>query len=583
VKLEAVKVVGFRGLLREDFSLGPLTVFTGEMGTGKTSRLLAILYGLTGQAPGGLSLDEVVHADSEYMWVQLRGTHEGQPVVVERRKTRRSGSAVKVTPETVALPSADRLFIEGRQVATLLTGAPAEKLARLDELLGLARYGEVAAELSPAPVERHIRDLSGRLQEAARLEGSSKRLTETEKALVQLREQLRQQSTLLTNRAPEFLAAEQVQRKAAEVRQQSADLTAKRRLIEDHRAQLAALPAPSPQHAEELREVEARRHAAQTRMTFLEAAIHVLDLHPGEKLEERALCPVCGALITPTALDRFRGYEEELRGLIQQVDELEQLVQAKRREVEGARSAQAQRAFLDGEIARLEIELADAALTAMPEEEVQQAERVLEEHRQLAEEKRRLELEVRSRERELESLRGFLTAVEQSGPPQLRARLARLEEFRDRIQRIKEALVESLAEARTELLSRLKASFKEVFRRVYPYERIRDVDFETRSIRGRDVLVVTAQVNDHWLPAPQLSTGENVALSFALLVATSHMERAPLLLLDEPEEGLDDQGVAGLAAVLKTLAQTTQVVVATRNQEFARLLGDTVKISRPAA
>ena len=69
-----------------------------------------------------------------------------------------------------------------------------------------------------------------------------------------------------------------------------------------------------------------------------------------------------------------------------------------------------------------------------------------------------------------------------------------------------------------------------------------------------------------------MSTGENVAVSFALLYAINHLEKSPLLLLDEPEEGLDEKGVEGLADVLNNLKASTQIVVATRSPQLARLL-----------
>jgi predicted ATPase len=51
------------------------------------------------------------------------------------------------------------------------------------------------------------------------------------------------------------------------------------------------------------------------------------------------------------------------------------------------------------------------------------------------------------------------------------------------------------------------------------------------------------------------------------------MERAPIILLDEPEEGLDDNGIRGLADTLNGLSEITQVVVATRSHLLASFLG----------
>jgi len=133
-------------------------------------------------------------------------------------------------------------------------------------------------------------------------------------------------------------------------------------------------------------------------------------------------------------------------------------------------------------------------------------------------------------------------------------------------------LMEAVNEKRSDQLKSLKASFKETFKRIYPYPRFSDVEFDTVHIRGREVLQVKAKTDGGWVYSHQMSTGENVAISFALLYAINHLEKSPLLLLDEPEEGLDEKGVEGLADVLNHLKASTQVVVATRSSQLAQLL-----------
>jgi predicted ATPase len=86
------------------------------------------------------------------------------------------------------------------------------------------------------------------------------------------------------------------------------------------------------------------------------------------------------------------------------------------------------------------------------------------------------------------------------------------------------------------------------------------------------VLYVKGKVDDTWVYAHQMSTGENVALSFALLLAVNELASSPLLLLDEPEEGLDESGIRGLAEVLRKMKGMTQLLVATRSPLLASLL-----------
>ena len=92
------------------------------------------------------------------------------------------------------------------------------------------------------------------------------------------------------------------------------------------------------------------------------------------------------------------------------------------------------------------------------------------------------------------------------------------------------------------------------------------------NYKGKEVLTVKAKIRGNWIKADQMSTGEIVALSFALLFSINQLENTPLLLLDEPEEGLDDEGIRGLAKVLKDLSNNTQILLATRNNLLVELL-----------
>lgn len=572
MKLEKIRVIGFRGLVKEEFDLKELTVFPGEMGSGKTSRLLAILYALTGVAPEGLSLDDLIHTDSLYLWVKATGTSDGSTFTVERRKSRGQASVLKTEPPHLELAVDEKIFIEGRAIATLLTGAPAEKLAKLDELLGFTRHGQIIRELSTASVERRIKEATDRIENARRFESTSQTLRQAQEALQKTAEQLQQIEAELQTKASQLKWAEGIKAQAIAAWEKLAGIEAKKNLTQQYTSQLVALPKLSEEEEEAARELEAKHNAVQTRITFLEAAIHVLDLAPGERVEKRTLCPVCGALITPASLDRFKGYAEELRQLIPAADELEAQVLAKRKALQEARQSQERRNFLQSEINRLQIEVADISVTTVAKDDLDRAEALLREGQVLLAERQKLEMEKQSREREVESLKRLVAETQQIQVDTLEQSIEKLRRFRDQILRIRTALTTVLNEVRLEQLNRLKASFKDVFRKIYPYPRIREADFEIQTQRGKEVLLVKADVGGTWLKSVQLSTGENVALGFGLLYAINDLEKAPLLLLDEPEEGLDEKGVEGLAAVLKKLSSTTQIVVATRSQQLTQLL-----------
>ena len=174
MKISKVELVGFRGLLQESFALGDLTVFSGDMGSGKTSKLLSIFYCLTGSAPLGLTLEDLINVDSDFMWVKATAV-DGETHTIERRKKRKSSSTI--TTSLPEMPPYDaRMFIEGRQIASLFVGATAEKSVKIDAMLGLAEYNQIATEISILPIERKLNEQKGLRERAKESETTSARL-----------------------------------------------------------------------------------------------------------------------------------------------------------------------------------------------------------------------------------------------------------------------------------------------------------------------------------------------------------------------------------------------------------------------
>jgi chromosome segregation ATPase len=265
--------------------------------------------------------------------------------------------------------------------------------------------------------------------------------------------------------------------------------------------------------------------------------------------------------------------EEEYRKVLDEYSSLQIRLSQKRKEVEEYRRLLEQRRFIESEISRLEGEIAQTRVQIVSEEDLSKALRLLKEAEETKREIELLESKLSALEAQKEAYQTALAQLGSQNHVNLERKIRRLRDLADKIRRIRSALIEAVNEAKNERLASIKSSFKEAFKKIYPYERIKDVDFESRIVRGHEVLYVKCKVDESWVYAHQMSTGENVALSFALLLAVNELASSPLLLLDEPEEGLDESGIRGLAEVLKKMKQRTQLLVATRRPLLASLLG----------
>ncbi|MEM3651818.1 MAG: AAA family ATPase [Nitrososphaerales archaeon] len=568
MRLEKVKLYGFRGLKEDEFVLDDLTVFSGSMGSGKTSRLLAVLFALSGEAPSNMVLDDLINTSYEYMWVRVEGRINDLPFYIERRKKRGGSVSVKTNlPEPFNISS--KIFVDGREVAKLFVGAPVEKALKISQLLGFERYNQVASEITAAPVERRINDIERQLTSLKQSEEIQKRSNEVASEIKQIKDRLATLRLKHMMNSTMLNWAEGVQRRAEEVRRAELELQSRVKMLEDYRMQLKTLPEPSEGFEDELREMEARNDALNRRIAVLEASIQMIDLQRNMNVQT---CPLCNAPLTKEALEGFKHLEDEYRKVIEEYNILQSRLAQKSKEVEEYRRGLEQRRFIETQISKLEAEVSKYKVQPVSEEDLSKATQLLKEAEETRREIEQLESRLSSLEEQREAYEAALAQIGSQDKAVLQQKLINLKNLAEKLKHIKATLIESINEARSERLTSLKSSFKEIFKRIYPYERFKDIDFESRVVRGQEVLFLKGKVDDTWIYAHQMSTGENVALSFALLLAVNELERAPLLLLDEPEEGLDESGINGLATILKGLKMKTQLLIATRSSLLTSLL-----------
>ncbi len=570
MKIDKIELVGFRGLIQDSFALQDLTVFSGDMGSGKTSKLLAILYCLTGSSPVALTLDDLINVDSDFMWVKATASINGESHQIERRKKRKSASALST--DLQQLPHYDeRMYIEGRHIASLFVGATAEKALRIDAMLGLADYNQIASEITILPVERKVKELQALRDKATESRGASARIEQITSVIQSLETKLRDNAKAADSLIKDYLWAQSVEKTAEEARKAEAMINSKKSLLENYKKQRAMMPHLDPRLEDQLQEIEAKHEALQRRITFLEAAMQTLDI-AGKRVEDLTLCPLCGALLSPNSLSKFKGYDEEYRRHLSEIMTLKDELEQKRKEVSDVKKSKEKQEFLAAQINDLENDIASLSSAAKVVGDLQKAREIMKRYDELLREKRELEIRKSGLVEQKESLLALEQELQGIVTEDLEGKIARLEEFLQSMKKIKSVLLEALNESRKENLERIRGSFKITFRKIYPYERFVDVDFDTQMVRNKEVMIVKAMVDGKWITSSQMSTGENVALSFALLYAINELEKSPILLMDEPEEGLDENGVRGLADVLRSLSAHTQIIVATRNQLLARLL-----------
>jgi len=570
LKIEKVEVIGFRGLVNEEFTVDDLSVFEGEMGSGKTSKLLAILFSLTGQSPAGITLDDLINTNSEYMLVKVDGKIDGTSFFLERRKKR--GSSVSVKTNLQELPTIkEKIFIEGREIARLFSGRPTEKTVKIDTLLGLSTYNQITNEIIISPIEKKIQEIEKKIANTDRISDINKKLNEVENKINSNKELLSNNQAQQKKDFELIPWAQEIQKKVDSNREAQFELDEKKKSIAEYKSQLELYPMENQEIIDEVKEIDSRNEALNKRIAALESSMQIMDLQ-GKKIDQIRTCPLCGAYISSKTLEQFKHLDEEYKQHITWSSDLQHLLHSKRKKLEAFLKKTEHRKFLEEEIKRLESLIEEINRYSIPSEDAMKATSILENVEKLENDEKTLDLIEKNLEEQKEAYSVALSQSESVDTDKLLKSLSSLNKFAESLSNIKHNLIATLNEVRTKKIQTLKYSFKESFKKIYPYERISEVDFQTNQIRGKEVLQVKGKVKNFWLYSHQMSTGENVAISFALLFAINKLEYTPLLLLDEPEEGLDTKGIIGFADLLKKMKMNTQLMVATRSPFLASQL-----------
>jgi DNA repair exonuclease SbcCD ATPase subunit len=565
--LKLIEIEGFRCIEKDETNLNKLTVFYGPMGSGKTSKLLAILFALTGSARSGMTLDELINVNSERMKVRIVGEYDGEKFEVVRSKRPRSSTQTKgKAPFEVS----ERIYVEGREIARIFLGTAGQRTLSLYDLFGLTKYVEIASEITPSPIERRIRELKEELEKSKKFKDVSLKLEEAQIRLSDAKDRLNEIEAQIEKNKELFEWAESILRKAKDIERIKNELESKKKLIAEYKEELENIPPYPEGIEEELNELESRYKGFQRRIAYIEALMQILRLEDRD-VESIRECPLCKAPISPQTLEEFKGVIDEYGQIVPRASELEMILSEKRKQYEKAKRNKERANFLQSEILRLEASISGLETEVINEEDMQRASNIISRREALERERRELGFRIRSLQNEIDAYK-IVKPSEEISEEDVIKRIERLKELADRLRRIKASILEAIKNVREEQLLRLRESFKEAFKKIYPYETFTSVNFDTETVRGREVITIKAKTDSKWITARQMSTGENVAISFALLYALNRLEKEPILLLDEPEEGLDDEGVKGLAEVLNKLSETTQIIVATRSKQLAELL-----------
>ena len=172
----------------------------------------------------------------------------------------------------------------------------------------------------------------------------------------------------------------------------------------------------------------------------------------------------------------------------------------------------------------------------------------------------------------------------QSSEAQARARVAAAASRREQLARAHtraRSLYEALRQARVEVVrrefARLGPLAQDIYSRLDPHPTFRDIDLVSEMFRSAGTTM--AQVSDTMFgvaadPMIVFSSAQaNIAaISYLMSLNLASSVGAPVILLDDPLQAMDDVNVLGFADLCRHLRTQRQLLVSTHESRFAELL-----------
>ena len=168
---------------------------------------------------------------------------------------------------------------------------------------------------------------------------------------------------------------------------------------------------------------------------------------------------------------------------------------------------------------------------------------------------------------------GKVNPLAQEEYEQERQDLERLNTQRNDVVSARENLLQTMTEidrhAREQFLDtyqKVRAEFKNVFRQMFLEGEADLVLVDEKRPLESEIAIVARPGGKNPKRLEQLSDGEKALLAVSLLFAFYRVKPAPFCFLDEVDAPLDDANVGRFAEYLKSISNTTQVVIITHNR-----------------
>jgi len=174
-----------------------------------------------------------------------------------------------------------------------------------------------------------------------------------------------------------------------------------------------------------------------------------------------------------------------------------------------------------------------------------------------------------------------------------RLRLASVQARRERVARSRNeaaTLHEAVRQARLDVVrrefARLSPLAQDIYSRLDPHPTFQDIDLVSELFRSAGTTI--AQVRDPLFGVaadPMLvfsSAQANIAaISYVMALNGASSVGAPVLLLDDPMQAMDEVNVLGFAELCRHVRRQRQLIVSTHDRRFAHLLERKLAPRRP--